>query len=149
MCIPFETIIMNFYLYLIGALLAITGGAFSFYFYAVSIGRMPYRQWWVPRICQIDLTNCVAITRTKYGQIFGITNSISGTIFLIIYGFTLLTAAIGWVDPLLPFIMGVFTILIGLYLVYGLFKLKTVCPLCITIHTMNLVIFILQLIIVY
>ncbi|MBL7031089.1 MAG: vitamin K epoxide reductase family protein [Candidatus Marinimicrobia bacterium] len=140
---------MNSILYFIGALLAIAGGAFSFYFYAVSTHRMLYSQWWVPRICQIELPECVAITKTKYGQIFGMPNALSGSVFLIFYAYTLFSAALGWVPSALPFVMGILTIIIGLYLIYGLFKLKTVCPICITIHTINLVIFILQLVIVY
>jgi len=50
------------------------------------------------------------------------------------------------IPEFIPFVMGAFTIIIGLYLVNGLFKLKTVCPICITVHVLNVVIFSLQLI---
>ena len=137
---------MDAALYFIGALLAFVGGAFSFYFYAVSNHRMLYSQWWVPRVCQLDLAECVSIIKTKYGEIFGIQNALSGTIFLIAYGFALMGVPLRLIPEFIPFVMGAFTIIIGLYLVNGLFKLKTVCPICITVHVLSVVIFSIQLI---
>ena len=138
---------MNFFYYFICALLAFVGGAFSFYFNGVYKGTLEPNQAWVPNRCQIDNNRCTAIVDTKYGRILGLPNSQLGGYFLFIYTLTLIGVPLGMLNPLIPLYIGAFTILLAIYLVFGLFKLKTGCPICLTVHSLNTVIFILQLII--
>lgn len=130
--------------YFISALLALVGGAFSFYFYAVYKGRSVKNKIWVPTFCNMDSVQCTKIVDTKFGRIFGRTNAEIGGYFLLIYATVLFGVIFQIVPPMVPFIMGIVTIIFGIYLVYGLIKLKTPCPICITVHTLNIIIFLLQ-----
>jgi len=133
-------------LYLIGALLALTSGALSFYFYGVYKGFLSRKQWWIPLFCQIDKRTCIDIVDTPFGSIAGVPNALSGTVFLLVYASTLFGSYLGNIPVSIPFLMGMFTMIIGLYLVYGLVKLSTKCMICLTVHIFNLIIFALQLI---
>ncbi len=132
-------------LYLIGALLAFAGGALSFYFYGVYKGILSGRQWWIPSLCRIDNRTCIDIVNTPFGSIAGVPNALSGTIFLFAYTSALFCTYLGIIPVSIPFLMGMFTMFIGLYLVYGLVKLSAKCVVCLTVHALNLIIFTLQL----
>ena len=136
---------MNANIYYFSALLAFAGGAFSFYFYSVYCGWISYRQWWVPRFCEIDSGKCISIVDSKYGRMIGIPNAIIGSFFMLCYAFILFAVPLDLIDKSIPLYMGCFSILVGLYLVYGLFRLRVTCPNCITVHIINVIIFILQL----
>ncbi|MEA1882675.1 MAG: vitamin K epoxide reductase family protein [Candidatus Marinimicrobia bacterium] len=137
---------MNANLYYFGALLALVCGAFSFYFYSVYRGWISYRQWWVPRFCEMDSDQCTSIVDSNYGRIIGIPNALVGSIFLLFYSYALLSVPLELVEKSTPLYMGWFTIIIGVYLVYGLIRLKVSCPICLTVHVLNGTIFLLQLI---
>ncbi|CUV10542.1 hypothetical protein MGWOODY_Mmi2186 [hydrothermal vent metagenome] len=51
----------------------------------------------------------------------------------------------GWVTPVLPFYLGIFTMLIAVYLIYGLIRLQVICPVCIIVHMLNGIIFLIQI----
>ncbi len=133
-------------LYLIGALLVFTGGAFSFYFYGVYKGFLSKKQVWLPPFWQIEGQTCLHIVQSPYGKIGGVPNSLSGTIYMIIYGMVLLAVYLGLLPVHVPFIMGLLTLIIGMYLIYGLIRLSTKCVICISVHFINLIVFIFQLI---
>lgn len=133
-------------LYFIGALLAVAGGALSFYFYGVYKEFLSGRQWWIPSLCRIDNRACIDIIETPFGSIAGVPNALSGTIFLFGYAYTLFGSYLGNIPVSIPFLMGMFTMFIGLYLVYGLVKLSAKCVVCLIVHALNLIIFTLQLI---
>lgn len=137
---------MHYNIYFIGALLALIGGAFSFYFNGVYYGKILPHQFWIPQVCQMDSNQCTSIVETKYGKIFGVPNAQLGRYFLFGYSLTLAGVPFNLVDPLIPLFIGGLTIFLGIYLVYGLIRLKTPCSICLTIHVLNAVIFIIQLI---
>lgn len=132
--------------YLVGALLALAGGALSFYFYGVYKGFLSGKQWWIPSVCQLDGQTCMFIMDTHFGKIAGIPNALSGTVFLLLYAAVLLGTDQNLVPVSVPLLMGMFTMFIGVYLVFGLVKLSARCVVCLTVHSLNLIIFILQLI---
>jgi len=133
-------------LYYLCALLALAGGAFSFYFYGVYRGWISFRQWWVPHFCELEKGVCTSIVDSKYGRIIGIPNALVGGPFFLCYAFTLIGVPLGWVAWSIPLYIGAFTIMASVYLVYGLIRLKVVCPICIIVHILNGIIFLLQLI---
>jgi uncharacterized membrane protein len=130
--------------YVIGALLALVGGAFSFYFDAVYKERISSKQFWVPNFCRMDSNDCTTIVDTKYGRVIGRPNAEIGGYFLLIYALLLIGVPLQIIPSMIPFFMGLLTILFGLYLIFGLMRLKTLCPICLTVHGLNLIIFILQ-----
>jgi uncharacterized membrane protein len=135
---------MEFY-YLLAALLAFVGGALSLYFHLVYNKRINPGQVWVPPVCQMDSTQCTSIVDTKYGRILRKPNSYYGSIFLPIYGLILIFTAIRLVQPEIALILGGITIITGAYLTVALYRLATYCPICLTVHGLNLLIVLLQL----
>ena len=135
--------------YFLCALLAFVGGAFSFYFNAVYRGKISSHQFWIPNLCQLDVNNCISIVDTKYGRIFGASNAQLGFYFLFIYALFLIGVAVNWVNPIIPLYLGILTIFLSVYLVFGLIKLKKSCPICISVHLLNLIIFIIQIVLYY
>jgi len=131
--------------YLSGALLALAGGAFSFYFHGVYSGKLSAGEWWIPTFCRMDAESCTSIVDTPFGRLFGQPNSFYGLWFFPVYFLTLLFTAHGHVDPLIPLALALITVLAGMYLTYGLFRLKVVCPVCLSVHTINLLNFVMQL----
>lgn len=135
---------MQFF-YAIAALLAFVGGALSFYFHLVYKKQINPKQIWVPRICQMDSSRCTSIVDTKYGRLGPKPNSFYGSIFLPVYGLILILTATRLVQPEIALILGGITILIGAYLTAALYRLVTYCPICLTVHGLNLLIVLLQL----
>lgn len=127
--------------------MAFVGGAFSFYFNAVYKGKISPNQFWIPNLCQLNVSSCRSIVDTKYGRIFGAPNAQLGFYFLFFYSLTLIGVALERLDPIIPIYLGILTILLAIYLVFGLIRLKKTCPICISVHFLNLLIFILQIII--
>ena len=137
---------MNNQLYFFCALLAIVGGAFSFYFHGVYRGCINHRQFWIPSFCELNSNQCVSIVNTKYGRLLGIPNAFAGIFLFLTYAIILICTALDYVDPIIPRFVGGFTILLGLYLIYGLFRLKVACKICLLVHFLNAIIFFIQLI---
>ncbi len=137
---------MNNQLYFFCALLAIVGGAFSFYFYSVYKGWISHRQFWVPSFCELNSNQCISIVDTKYGRLLGIPNAFLGIFLFLIYAIMLISTALNYIDPIIPRFVGGFTIVLGLYLIYGLFRLKVACKICLLVHFLNAIIFFIQLI---
>jgi uncharacterized membrane protein len=137
---------LNATLYYFSALLAFVSGAFSLYFYWVYRGWISNQQWWVPRFCELDSGKCTSIVDSKYGRIIGASNALVGAIFMMGYTFALLGVPLDLVDKSIPLYMGFFFIIIGLYLIYGLFRLKVACPICLTVHVLNVLIIFLQIV---
>lgn len=132
-------------LYFLGALLATAGGALAFYFHRVYKGKISGHQWWIPSYLQISSKKCLVIVDSVYGRHFGIANAKVGIPLMFIYAILLTLTGLKLISNNLTFTIGFFTILIGGYLCYGLWRLKTHCRICYTIHLTNLLIFILQL----
>ncbi|MEE9189547.1 MAG: vitamin K epoxide reductase family protein [Candidatus Neomarinimicrobiota bacterium] len=132
-------------IYVIAALLAFVGGALSLYFHLVYKKQINPKQVWVPSVCQMDSSQCTSIVDTKYGRLGRKPNSFYGSIFLPAYGLILILTAIRLVQPEIALILGGITIIAGVYLTIALFRLATYCPICLTVHGLNLLIVLLQL----
>lgn len=131
--------------YFFGALLALAGGAFSFYFHGVYSGKLSAGQWWIPSFCRMDAKKCTSIVDTPFGTTFGKPNSFYGLWFYPLYFLILIFSAHGHVSPLIPLALASATVFAGIYLTYGLFRLKVVCPVCLSVHSINLLNFLIQL----
>ncbi len=131
--------------YLTGALLAFAGGALSFYFYGVYKGFLNGKQLWIPPFLHMTSATCTQVIDSAYGKHFGFANVAMGIPFMLGYGIVLWGTAQGDISTIIPFIMGLTSILIGIYLINGLVKLKMHCRICYTVHSLNLIIFLLQL----
>ena len=137
---------MDNFLYFFCALLAISGGAFSFYFYGVYKNWIRPHQIWIPTFCELNSNQCVSIVDTKYGRLLGLPNALIGIFLFLSYAIILICVALKYIDPIIPLYIGGFTIIIGLYLVYGLYRLRVVCKVCLLVHLLNAIIFTMQLI---
>lgn len=133
---------MTFWLYLIATLLVVTSGVFSFYFHGV------YRHWfepdrkWIPEICRMDEGHCTTIVDTRYGRlVFGIPNALLGIFVLPVISGVVIGAWMGLLTIWLPWILVGGLVTAGIYLIYGLKRLQTSCPVCLTVHTLNLAAF--------
>lgn len=131
--------------YLLGALLALAGGALSVYFHGVHAGWFSSRQWWIPGFCRMEEQQCTSIVDTSFGTTLGKPNAFYGTLFYPVYFLLLILTAHGHINPLFPLAVAVVTVLAGVYLTYGLLKLKAACAVCLTAHGLNLVNFLIQL----
>ena len=120
------------------ALLAFAGWALSFYFLQVYRGNLPVDVWWIPNICRMSEESCQSITDTKYGRTLGKPNAYWGSFYY--PGLILVIILVQ--NGIFPFsILLVPTstaVIFSAYLLWGLFRLKTVCRICLLSHILNL-----------
>lgn len=119
------------------ALLALAGGALSFYFLQVYRGKLPADVWWVPSVCRVGRSACQSIVDTPYGRTFGRPNAFWGCLF---YPFLLVIVAITFgmnLEPTFLLIFSVAIVTVSAYLSWGLIRLKAVCRVCIAVHILN------------
>ena len=132
-------------LYLLSALLTFVGGALSFYFYGVYSKIFSFDQIFIPSFCKLTNEDCTSIIDTRYGRIFGYSNVSIGTLFLFFHTTILITTSFNITHYYLPLFMSFLSLLIGAYLIYGLIKLNIKCNICITVHLINFIVFVLQI----
>ncbi|MAP71563.1 MAG: hypothetical protein CMF81_06805 [Candidatus Marinimicrobia bacterium] len=144
--LPFKTINLDNYIYLLCALLALVGGAFSFYFYGVYRGWIRRQQIWIPRFFELESSHCLSIVETKYGQIFGLPNALSGIFILLGYAIILICTSLGYIGPIISLYIGGFIVAISIYLIIGLIHLKVTCRICLFVHFLNASILLIQII---
>ena len=137
---------MENYLYLFCALLALVGGAFSFYFYSVFRGWIRSKQIWIPQFCELKSSQCLSIVESKYGQIFGLPNALLGIFVLIGYAIILVGTSLDYINQNIPLYIGCLLVSIGIYLIYGLIRLKVTCRICLLVHFLNVIILMIQII---
>ena len=125
------------------ALLAVAGWAFSFYFLRVLDGKMSPSAWWIPSVFRMSEGGCQTLVETSYGRILGKPNAFWGNLYypfmLIVIGFS----GAGLIDRSFLLIPALFAMILSLYLLWGLYRLRTPCPVCFATHTVNLLILIL------
>ncbi len=126
--------------------MALVGGAFSFYFYSVFRGWIAPKQIWIPKFCELRSSQCLSIVESKYGQTFGLPNALLGIFVLIGYAIILIGASLDYINQNLPLYIGCFIVAIGIYLIYGLIRLKVNCKICLFVHFLNAVILMMQII---
>jgi len=126
--------------------LALVGGAFSFYFYGVYRGWIRRQQIWIPRFFELESSHCLSIVETKYGQIFGLPNALSGIFILLGYAIILICTSLGYIGPIISLYIGGFIVAISIYLIIGLIHLKVTCRICLFVHFLNAFILLIQII---
>ena len=120
--------------------MALVGGAFSFYFYSVFRGWIAPKQIWIPKFCELRSSQCLSIVESKYGQIFGLPNALLGIFVLIGYAIILIGTSLDYINQNIPLYIGCIIVAIGIYLIYGLIRLKVNCKICLFVHFLNSVI---------
>ena len=126
--------------------MALVGGAFSFYFYSVFRGWIGTKQIWIPEFCELKSSQCLSIVESKYGQIFGLPNALLGIFVLIGYAIVLVGTSLNYINQNIPFYIGCLLVAIGIYLIYGLIRLKVNCRICLLVHFLNVIILMIQII---
>ena len=126
--------------------MALVGGAFSFYFYSVFRGWIGTKQIWIPEFCELKSSQCLSIVKSKYGQIFGLPNALLGIFVLVGYAIILMGTSLEYINQNIPLYIGCLIVAIGIYLIYGLIRLKVNCKICLFVHFLNAIIFIIQII---
>ncbi|MFQ6616419.1 MAG: vitamin K epoxide reductase family protein [Fidelibacterota bacterium] len=123
------------------ALLALAGGAFSFYFLQVTRLKMSPNVWWMPPVCRVGTRTCQTIVDTPYGRTFGRPNAFWGCLFYPVLFVVVL--ATGWMDlnPTVILAFSIGMVSVSLYLLWGLFRLNTLCRVCMAVHTVNFLFF--------
>jgi len=120
-------------------LLSIAGCVISYYFMAVSYGKMSPRQFFIPEFCRLDTGTCETLFSTREARIFGPSNA---AIALCYYGLLVAATVTGWLDQKsigsMFLLFSWISIVVSLYLGYRLlYKLKTSCTLCFASHGVN------------
>ena len=130
-----------FLTYTVLALLALAGGAFSFYFLQVYRGGIHPDVWWIPRICHMAPGTCKVITDTPYGRLLGQPNAFWGCLFYpLLLLVVVLTVVYDAGFDLLVFLSAV-SLFLSVYLIWGLIQLRTLCRVCIAVHVVNFLFF--------
>jgi len=88
---------------------------------------------------------CTAIIDSSFGRLAGAPNALLGSIYLVIHTALLIASAYKIIDQIIPFSLSVASLIIGIYLIYGLIKLKIKCRICISVHIINFTVFFLQI----
>ena len=129
--------------FILMALLAVAGWAFSFYFLKVLDGKMSPSAWWIPAVFRMSERGCQNLLETLYGRILGKPNSFWGNLY---YPFMLIVIGFSGgelIDRSLLLIPSLFAMMLSLYLLWGLYRFRTLCPVCFATHTVNFLILIL------
>ena len=139
--------------------LALAGLVISLYFTFAYYGRIRKARWIPEIVCAREGSSCVTVVQTPYARVFGMPNSLLGTVYyLVVMGWVLVAPHgeiynRGVILPLVTFTwvlaaLSAVTVGLGCYLVYALrWILHIDCPLCYTAHAINsalLVLLILQ-----
>lgn len=120
------------------AFLAFAGWAFSFYFLQVLRGNLDPDIWWMPSICRMSESSCTSITDTFYGKTFGQPNALWGSYYYPLVVLAVILIQRGFSPIAFLIIPATIAFLSSLYLLWGLYKLKTVCKVCLAVHVVNI-----------
>ncbi len=141
--------------------LSLGGLADALYFTFAYYGRIKKARWVPEILCAREGSNCVTVVQTPYARVFGLPNSLFGTLYYLVliagalgdwsFGMNVLITFGRFVVPLamvLLILVSAGAVILGLYLIYALRrKLHVDCPLCYTAHAINTVLFVLLLVI--
>ena len=145
MCVSLKTIELEYYLNFSSALFTFIAGMLSIYFYGVYSNIFSYDQKIIPRFFRLSSGECTAIIDSSFGRLAGAPNALLGSIYLVIHTALLIASAYKIIDQIIPFSLSVASLIIGIYLIYGLIKLKIKCRICISVHIINFTVFFLQI----
>ena len=121
------------------------GFLISAYFTLAYYGVIRPDAMFVPKICRLDERTCQYLMGTRNAKVLGARNFVLGLLY---YVGLILYIGVPSIDRIVPAVVvtgiSLFTVLLGIYLVYGLIvTLKTHCVLCYASHALNLGIFLL------
>ena len=117
----------------------------SIYFYGVYSKILSYDQKIIPKFFQLSNGECTSIIDSSYGRLAGAPNALVGSIYLVIPTVLLIVAGYKIINQIIPFFLSLASLIIGIYLIYGLIKLKIKCRICISVHVINFAVFLLQI----
>lgn len=118
-------------------ILSFLGLWISVYFTGVYYKWIKPDVFWIPRVCQLKETTCMTVLDTPRAKMFGVPNSVFG---IALYAYLILDLFL--FPSVFALIFLAVAVLRSLYLAYSLlFVTKIPCPLCLTSHVMNLVLF--------
>ncbi len=124
---------------------AVPGLLISLYFTLVTYRMISPDVRWIPRACRMGEKTCRLILDHRDANVAGIPNSLPGVFY---YCAVCLVAAAGFPAPflLLLRVASWAAVGLGLYLTYSLiFRVRTLCPLCLVSHGLNLALAVLLL----
>lgn len=128
--------------------LATVGLYIAAYFTLVYYGIVSASTKLMPNVCQLEERTCQTVLGTTYARVLGVPNSLLGVFY---YLTVILLLSGGWTTgPIATATIAVawFTVALGIFLAYSLFFIiKIPCPLCLTGHTINLLLAVLLTII--
>jgi len=136
---------LEFFLNFSSALFTFIGGALSFYFYGVYSKSLSRKQKIIPKFFQLSSNECTSVVDSRYGSLGGAPNVYIGFIYLFFHSAVLIAAGFSFINQFIPFLLSLFSLVIGIYLIYGLIKLKIKCRICISVHLINLTVLFLQI----
>ena len=126
--------------FILTALLASAGWAFSFYFVRMLRDDLQSNIWWIPQVCRMSVSHCKSLAETVYGSILGKPNAYWG----MLYYPMLISIAILVVTDLLDIftlvVLASFASMLSLYLLWGLYRLRARCTICFATHISNFLI---------
>ena len=128
--------------------LATVGLYIAAYFTLVYYGIVRASTKLMPNVCQLEERTCQTVLGTKYARVFGVPNSLLGVLYYLIVILLLSVGGTGGPIATATIAVAWFTVALGLFLAYSLFFIiKIPCPLCLTGHTINLLLAVLLTII--
>ena len=119
--------------------LATVGLYIAAYFTLVYYGIVRASTKLMPNVCRLEERTCQTVLGTKYARVFGVPNSLLGVLYYLTVILLLLVGGTGGPIATATIAVAWFTVALGLFLAYSLFFIiKIPCPLCLTGHTINL-----------
>lgn len=135
---------MSLFSYVLAFVLAVIAGILSFYFFGIYSRWFSPAQKWVPQFCRMETGSCTSIVDSAYGRFLGgIPNAFWGIFAELGLAGLILGSLFGFWPRWIPILVAVAFVGLGLWLIMGLIRLRVACPVCLTIHALNLVILIL------
>ncbi|NOZ74173.1 MAG: vitamin K epoxide reductase family protein [FCB group bacterium] len=129
------------------ALLAVAAGILSFYFFGIYSRWFSSTQKWVPSFCRMETQSCTSIVDSAYGRfLWGIPNAFWGIFAELGLAGIIVGSLFGFWSSWIPAFFALIFVAIGLWLIFGLIRLRVACPVCLTVHALNLIILILLII---
>ena len=137
---------MSFFTYyLLLFIFSLTGWLLSFYFLGVVSDKNKHNVWWIPDFCRMNEGSCSSLVSTKYGKILGQPNAFWGMIYYSWIIMLIFLTIFGIRIDYSFFLFSLISILLSIYLIFGLLKLRINCKICIATHCINFLMFLLTI----
>jgi len=131
----------NLFLFILSSI----GWLLSFYFLGVISSKMNTDKWWVPSFCRMNEGSCSSLVSTKFGKILGQPNAFWGMIYYSFIIMLIFLSIFGVKINYAFFLFSLISILLSIYLIFGLLKLNFNCKICVATHCVNFIMFFLTI----